>query len=169
MGENGKEWVLPFYQVTEPWNGRTEKYNKTLCNLHPGCNPHRIYGKPQRGCCILHRVMAVKPCVNLQFLRWTTGCAIMFSMMCVTTRDTATDTGGPCLWRQVNRKKMIRLSLRLKNAGTRPSFANPMTLCRWRATTCFWTVYRVARSKKFFSKHSLHTHFFAVSILRSFR
>ena len=24
---------------------------------------------------ILHRVMAVKPCVNLQFLRWTTGCA----------------------------------------------------------------------------------------------
>lgn len=41
----------------------------------------------------------------------------MFSMMCVTTRDTATDIGGPCLWRQVNRKKMIRLSLRLKNAG----------------------------------------------------
>ncbi len=41
----------------------------------------------------------------------------MFSMMCVTTRDTATDIGGPCLWRQVNRKKMIRLSLRLKNSG----------------------------------------------------
>lgn len=69
MGENGKKIGVAIPSGYRTLKQQDKKHNKTLCNLHPGCNPHRIYGKPQRGCCILHRVMAVKPCVNLQFLR----------------------------------------------------------------------------------------------------
>ena len=44
MGRTGKIGVaIPSgYRTLKQ---QDKKHNKTLCNLHPSCNPHRIYGK----------------------------------------------------------------------------------------------------------------------------